>query len=105
MRSALLRSQVCWDAVEPMGRRSLAAPAQAAWSSRRILPLCYEHPPFGGEGGQVARRLAEQLGGLGFATDFITMGLHDPASSNSHHAVAVHPAGARRRDPIVAPGR
>ena len=101
MPSALLRSHSSWDAVEPQSRHSIGAPAQAAWPPRQILTFCYEHPPFGGGGGQVARRLAEQLGGLGFATDFITMALDDPAQANAHPAVTVHPAGASRQDRVV----
>jgi hypothetical protein len=48
-------------------------------TSKRVLTLCYEHPPLGGGGGKVARQLADRLRPFGFCFDFITMRL--PASA------------------------
>ena len=73
--------------------------------SRRLLTLCYEHPPVGGGGGRVARTMAEQLGELGYITDFVTMATPCLRAAPDHPAVAIHAIESSRGDPVVCSPR
>ena len=43
-------------------------------SSMKILVLCYEYPPIGGGGGEVAKRVAEKLAARGHEVRVQTAG-------------------------------
>jgi glycosyltransferase involved in cell wall biosynthesis len=70
-------------------------------TSKRVLTLCYEHPPLGGGGGKVARQLADRLRPFGFCFDFITMRLPASALPERVAGLTIYQIPTSRRDPVV----
>jgi glycosyltransferase involved in cell wall biosynthesis len=70
-------------------------------TSKRILTLCYEHPPLGGGGGKVARELSDRLAPQGFEIDLVTMRLPDAVQVEPVAHVTLHQVESSRKDRIV----
>jgi glycosyltransferase involved in cell wall biosynthesis len=68
---------------------------------KRILTLCYEHPPLGGGGGKVARGLSDRLARLGYEIDLVTMRLPPSVQIDDTPHVTLHQIDAERKDRIV----
>ena len=56
----------------------------------KILQICYEYPPLGGGGGQVAASLAQELAQKEHQVDFVTMWYRGLPINKSYQGVVVH---------------
>lgn len=62
----------------------------------RILKLCYEYPPIGGGGGQVAAALSQELVKLGHQVDLVTMSFDGLPSFEQDQGVNIYRVPAVR---------
>jgi len=71
----------------------------------RILVVCYEYPPIGGGGGQVAKSVAEKLATRGHEVRVQTAGMPDLPAHEQGGGVVVQrtPSFRRRRDRCTVP--